>query len=174
MKEIEILKKAGCSERVIKHCVAVCKKAVEIASKIDGADLELVRIGALLHDIGRSKTHGVEHGVVGGKIARELGFSDKVVRIIERHVGAGIPKEEAIKLGLPPKDYIPETLEEKIVAYADNLTNGTKHISFEEFLRKLKKRLGNNHAAIERAIRLHRELSEKLQTNKRQIQRTKL
>lgn len=113
MKEIEILKKAGCSERVIEHCVAVCKKAVEIASKIDGVDLELVRIGALLHDIGRSKTHGVEHGVVGGKIARELGFSDKIVRIIERHVGAGIPKEEAIKLGLPPKDYIPETLEEK-------------------------------------------------------------
>jgi uncharacterized protein (TIGR00295 family) len=64
----------------------------------------------------------------GAKIAIELGLPLSIVNIIERHVGAGIPFEEAENLGLPPKDYIPITLEEKIVSHADNLIdNDQKH-----------------------------------------------
>ena len=50
----------------------------------------------MLHDIGRSKTQGIMHGVEGAKIATELGLPEAIVNIIERHLGAGIPKEEAM------------------------------------------------------------------------------
>ena len=117
---IELLQENGCSDEVIKHCMAVRDVAVRIAKKAD-ADLKLVEAGALLHDIGRSQTHGILHAVEGVRIARRIGLPLSILYIIERHLGAGIAKEEAVKLGLPEKDYIPETLEEKIVAHADNL-----------------------------------------------------
>jgi uncharacterized protein len=56
---------------VIKHCEAVAELAVEIAKACKekglNVNLELVEIGALLHDIGRSKTHSVHHAMAGAK-----------------------------------------------------------------------------------------------------------
>lgn len=116
-KALSILKNL-CSENVVEHCLAVSEYAYELALAIKNkgyeVDVELVRLGGLLHDIGRSRTHGIEHGVVGAEILRELGFDEKLALIAERHIGAGITKEEAIELGLPPKDYLPITLEEKL------------------------------------------------------------
>ncbi len=67
---LNLLKKEGASEKVIKHCIAVSECAVEIASKISkknniDVDLNLVETGGLLHDLGRSKTHGIAHGIAG-------------------------------------------------------------------------------------------------------------
>ena len=109
--------------QVISHVEKVTKKAIEIGrilrEKGVDVDLELLEMGGYLHDIGRSVTHGVRHGIESGKILRKLGFSEPLIKLVERHVGAGITKEEATKLGLPSQNYIPETLEEKILAYAD-------------------------------------------------------
>ena len=102
---IELLKENGCSDEVIKHCMAVRDVALKIAKKAD-ADLKLVEAGALLHDIGRSKTHGIFHAIEGVRIGRKVGLPINILYIIERHLGAGIPREEAVKLGLPDKDYI--------------------------------------------------------------------
>ncbi len=154
---IELLKKNGCSEKVINHCKAVRDIAVKIAKKAN-ADVNLVEAGALLHDIGRSKTHDILHAVEGVKIAKRLELPDKIINIIERHIGAGVPKEETKKLGLPCKDYVPLTLEEKIVCHADNLTNDCKRQDIE---REVEKALNNgqkNYA--ERLKNLHKELSE--------------
>lgn len=108
---------------IINHIEKVTKKALDIGRKLKekgfDVDLELLEIGGYLHDIGRSVTHGVSHGVESGRIVRELGFSDPVINLVERHVGAGITAEEASRLGLPKRNYIPETLEEKILSYAD-------------------------------------------------------
>jgi len=108
---------------VINHIEMVTKKALEIGKKLKEkgfkVDLELLEIGSYLHDIGRSVTHGVGHAVESARIIKDLGFSEPIIRLVERHVGAGITAEEAEKLGLPKRDYIPETLEEKILAYAD-------------------------------------------------------
>jgi uncharacterized protein (TIGR00295 family) len=117
---IQYLQEAGCSEEVICHCKAVRDVAVRIAEKAH-ADIKLVEAGALLHDIGRSKTHGIQHAIEGVKIAEQLGLPIQIVFIIKRHIGAGINKDEAIRLGLPEDDYIPETLEEKIVCHADSM-----------------------------------------------------
>ena len=161
---LKILKDAGCSSDVIKHCRAVARLAVQIAKKCAengvSVDLELVHIGALLHDIGRSKTHSVHHAVIGAKIARSLGLPEPIIAIIERHVGGGISPEEAAKLGWPDGNYMPESIEEKIVSYADKLIEGAKIVSIDETLKKIKKELGPNHPAIERIKRIHEEISK--------------
>lgn len=65
--------------------------------------------GAILHDVGRSKTQSIYHALIGAEILKEKEFPIEIVKITERHIGAGIPKEEAITLNLPPRDYLPIT-----------------------------------------------------------------
>lgn len=154
---IEILNDLNCPIHLINHSKAVCKKALKLSSNFD-VDIELVETGALLHDIGRSKTNGIDHAVVGAEILKNMGFPDSVVNIALRHIGAGIPKEEAIQLGLPPQDYIPLTLEEKIVAHADNLTHWDKEVDLDFVIKKWNERLGKNHPSIPRIIKLHKEI----------------
>ena len=81
------------------------------------------------------------------------------MNIIERHLGAGIPLEEAAMLGLPPKDYMPITLEEKIVAHADNLIDNDREHPIEKEVEKALKKGHTKHA--QRLLELHRELSER-------------
>ena len=160
---IEIIRQVGCSRGVICHCINVSKIAQRIAKEVKKSghdiDLELVEIGALLHDIGRSRTHGIMHGTQGGEIARELGLPSTLVNIIERHIGAGIPIEEARELGLPEGNYIPETLEEKIVSYADKLSEGTGEIEIKVTMKKFAEELGVSHPALERLKALHVEIT---------------
>ena len=94
-REIELLKKENTPENVIEHSKAVCTKAMKIASNFDNVDCDLIRKGALLHDIGRSRTHGITHAIEGVEIARGYGYSEDVLNIIERHIGAGITESEA-------------------------------------------------------------------------------
>ena len=77
-----LLKKCGCSEEVIKHCLAVRNIAVKIAKKAN-ADVELVEAGALLHDIGRSITHDTPHIIKGGKIAKKLDLPEEVIVLLQ-------------------------------------------------------------------------------------------
>jgi tRNA (cytidine56-2'-O)-methyltransferase len=81
-----------------------------------------------------------------------------LIRIIERHIGGGITKADSELLGLPVKDYSPETLEEAIVAHADNLVAGTKRTTVEEAVAELV-RAGLNEPAM-RVLALHKELSD--------------
>jgi len=168
---IAMLIKAGCSSSVIDHCKTVARYAKEIAVKINenavkngnlaDIDIDSVFIGGMLHDIGRSKTHGIRHAIEGGAIAVENGLDEKLVRIIERHIGAGIPMDEALTLGLPEKDYMPVTIEEKIVAHADNLISGDKIGTFEELMINLKRK-DFDEKVIRRFIKLNDEITAML------------
>lgn len=154
-----LLRAAGCDEGVVRHCNAVADLALELARRHpDSVDERLVFKGALLHDLGRARSHGVDHGVVGGAMARALGLDEEIVRIIERHIGAGLTAAEAETLGLPPRDFIPETLEEKIVAHADNLIMGWRRTSIEEAIADFKAELGEAHPSIRRMLALHKEV----------------
>ncbi len=143
-KALQILRDEGCSEKVIAHCIAVSEHAAEIAEKLVASgrsvDVELVTIGGLLHDLGRCRTHGIDHAVVGADMAMQLGLDPLVVNIIKKHIGAGITIEETKELALPEDDYIPFTLEEKIVAHADNFTSGDTRITMTKLMEKMKKR----------------------------------
>ncbi len=153
-----MLKKENTPDNVIEHSLAVYKKAMEIAANFDNADKDLIKKGALLHDIGRSKTHGITHAIEGVEIARGYGYDEDVLNIIERHIGAGITEEEAEKLGLPVKSYLPETLEEKIVAHADNLISGSEEVDIDFVIAKWKRRIEDSQDNIERLIELDNEL----------------
>ena len=143
---LKIHSKLGSSETVISHCEAVAEIANSLAESFEEkgipVDSKSIYAAALLHDIGRNRTHSIKHGYVGAQIALENGVDEKVAEIISRHVGAGITPEEAPDLGLPPdRSYIPETLEEKIVCFADKVVgpNGQPvplEVEIEKFKRK--------------------------------------
>ena len=164
---------------VINHIEKVTKKALEIGKKLKekgfDVDLELLEIGSYLHDIGRSVTHGVSHGVESSKILRRMEFPDSVINLVERHVGAGITTEEAVKLGLPRRNFIPETLEEKILSYADKFLeselvfktingeqiverNDVEYDSIEPTLKRFRKKFGSKSPIVLRLEMLRNEM----------------
>jgi uncharacterized protein len=156
----DIYEKLDCPEEVLKHCQVVEKRALTLARSFSPhVDLELIKNGALLHDVGRCQSNDISHAIVGARLLKEMEFSSDLTRIVERHIGAGILPQEALKLGLPPKDYTPQTLEEKIVAHADNLVHNQEEVSLNFVLRKWEKRLGPGHPSLERLTRLHHEVA---------------
>jgi uncharacterized protein len=160
---IELLRKYNCPPEVINHCEEVAKLALEIAGKLEKkgikVDLKLVEAGALLHDIGRSKSHAVDHGAVGAKIAELEGLPEAVVRIIRRHVGGGITAQEAEKFGWSKDVYAPVTLEEKIVSYADKLIDNSKRVPIDLEIERLRV---EHRDAAERVRKLHEEITRLL------------
>ena len=160
-KTLKLLLQSGCSPKVVKHCKAVAKVATEIAEACKkkglNVDMKLVEVGALLHDIGRSKTHSVHHAILGAEIAESQKLPNAIIAIIERHVGGGITSEEAEKLGWPVKDYLPQTLEEKIVSYADKLIEGSKRVPIERTIKKFSKKIPQS--SVDGMKRLHEEFS---------------
>ncbi len=158
---IEILKRNHCSEKVIQHTQAVSALAVEIAKQVQAknhpVNLQLVEVGALLHDLGRSQTHSVDHAIVGAKLAQQEGLPEEIVSIIKRHVGAGITTQEAQWLGWPKDNYIPQTLEEKIVSYADKRIDSNRQIPIEDTINQLQSE--NMAEAAERVRKLDKEIS---------------
>lgn len=163
---LSILEKEGTAPQVIEHCKTVARQAAVFSEKASSkgmvVDRELVTIGALLHDIGRSKTHEPSHGFVGGKLLRDIGVDERIARIAERHVGAGIPADEAKTLGLPERDFIPETIEEKIVCYADKVAFGTRIGTAGEVVAQLEEQLGATHPAIGRLKKFCAEMEKRL------------
>lgn len=160
---LKLLKQVGCSKKVVEHCRMVADLATDVAVACRvrrlRVDISLVRIGALLHDIGRSKTHSFDHGIVGGQIARNAGLPASLVSIIERHVGAGIARNEAERLGWPIRSYIPASREERIVAYADKLVRSSTRISFNKALERFRRDKNTSEEAVERLRQWHQEFS---------------
>ncbi len=158
---LDLLREEGCSESVIRHVKAVKVVSTRIAQRIVESghhlNLELVKVGALLHDIGRWETHDISHGIEGARILRDKGL-ERIAPFAENHLGAGITAEEAEKLDIPKRDYLPNSLEEKIVTYGDNLIRGSEVQSFEDALEELRKELGPDHPSLERFKDIHQEL----------------
>ena len=97
----------------------------------------------MLHDIGIFKCDaagilcfGTEpyicHGRIGAELLRSEGFP-RHARVCERHTGAGITKAQIIaqNLPLPQQDFLPETMEEKVICYADKFFSKT-HLDREK------------------------------------------
>ena len=155
---IQILKDERCKRSIIEHVCTVHAIAMEMARR-SGADLRLVSAGALLHDVGRSRTQGLFHVVEGVKIAEARKLPEPLVKVIQHHVAAGFTPGEAKALGLPEGDYMPTTLEEKIVCHADNLVKGpdgvqTLEEASAEVLRK------GHEITVQRMRVMHKELSK--------------
>jgi len=126
-----------------------------------GIDVNSLILGALLHDIGRSVTHDISHGVIGSIIAKEEGFPDKICLLIERHVGAGLTLEEAREFGLPERAYVPVSMEEKILAAVDNLAFGDRLVAKEDFVKDIERKFDSGEVA-QRFFALYEEVSNML------------
>lgn len=116
-------------ELVHTHCEIVCAIAERLADG-QGADLALVRAGCLLHDIGVYRLYSggvldharyIRHGVLGHNLLAEAGFAETLRRFCSCHVGVGFTRDDVRRrnLPIPEADYLPETVEERLVMYAD-------------------------------------------------------
>lgn len=117
-----------------KHSEQVASLAVEIARNNPHLpiDLTFLHETAMLHDIGVFRTHApsincqgdahyIQHGIIGAELLRAEGL-EAHARVCERHIGVGLTINDIVAqdLPLPHRDMLPETLEEKLVCYADN------------------------------------------------------
>jgi uncharacterized protein len=144
----DLLREAGCSEKIILHCGAVRDIALEYAGRNTLVSARLVNDGALLHDIGRGKSHTILHAQQGADHLRQIGISEEVARIVECHTGGGLTADECTVLRLSPRHCIPQTTEEKIVCHADNLVEGKRRVNME--------------ASLASAIHLKRRVRERM------------
>ena len=172
---------------LVEHSKAVAQLATNIVSLHPelNADANFVYEGAMLHDIGITQTFApgiycfgtadyICHGTQGAQMLRALQLP-KHACVCERHTGAGITADEvrALQLPIPVADYTPQTIEEKIVCYADKFFSKTlkqpdnysshndysklrEQKSFERALRSVAK-YGN--APRERFLALHQMLA---------------
>lgn len=117
----------------LRHCRCVADLALEIARQknlpLDPSEIEAA---AMLHDIGIFLTHApsiqchgsepyLRHGVLGAELLRREGAPGFLADVAERHTGSGLTADEIIESGMPlePRDYLPRTLIEKLICYAD-------------------------------------------------------
>ncbi len=122
---------------LVTHSLLVTGKARDLATSYlrrhpqAKLDLEFLTEAAILHDIGIGRCdapeihcHGSEpyirHGVIGREILEAEGLPRHAL-VCERHSGSGISAAEVRdeKLPMPLRDYVPVSLEEKIICVAD-------------------------------------------------------
>lgn len=123
-EDVKMLQDAGMSAQDLDHSLKVAGQALDIARRVKAdVDMELVGRGALFHDLGKAKTHAIEHGRIGAEMGQALGLSSAITDIMEKHIRGGLTAAEAEELGLPVKDYTLHKLEERIIIYADRLVD---------------------------------------------------
>lgn len=126
-------KKSIVGKKLHIHSEMVAKRALLIAEKHPELETnkKFIKEAAMLHDIGINLTKApklgcygeheyITHGYLGANLLRSLGYP-KHARVCERHTGTGLTKEEVKmrKIPIPVIDYTPESIEEKIICYAD-------------------------------------------------------
>ncbi|MDE6479435.1 MAG: HDIG domain-containing protein [Muribaculaceae bacterium] len=118
---------------LLTHSEMVARKALTVAEAAKlNIDRDFVYNAAMLHDIGifRCDASGIycygdepyiRHGIIGGELLRKEGVDEAFARVCERHTGSGLTAKEIAETGmpLPHMDFLPETLEEKLICYAD-------------------------------------------------------
>jgi len=134
------------------HSRGVADKALRIVDAHPELSLDrsFVEEAAMLHDIGifRCNAPGIQcfgeapyicHGHEGAELLRREGYP-RHARVCERHTGAGLTVAEirlqALPLEIPPcpagvspqawEPFLPETLEEQLICYADKFFSKTR------------------------------------------------
>jgi ribonuclease Y len=108
------------------HAVETAKLAAVIAAEL-GADVDVARMGALLHDLGKAVDHNVEgtHAQLGAEIAKRYGVPPRVVNAIASH----------------HHEVEQESVEAAIVEAADAISGarpGARRESLENYLKRVR------------------------------------
>ena len=123
---------------VYQHCLIVCGIAEQLHARAGlDSDIDLVRAGCLLHDIGVYRLYDaageldhanyIRHGLLGYDLLLAEGFPEAICRFASCHTGMGLSRQDVLRqrLPLPPADYLAETGEEALVMYADKFHSKT-------------------------------------------------
>ena len=139
---------------LVMHSRSVADKALAIARMHPemNLDLSFIEEAAMLHDIGIFRCnapdidcHGeaeyICHGYLGAELMRAEGYP-RHARVCEWHTGTGITLAmiEERNLPLPHRDFMPETLEEQLICFADKFYSKTK-LDKEKSVEKVKQGL---------------------------------
>ena len=156
-----IINKYYSEENVLRHILLVHSRSVaDMALRISdmhpelNIDKQFVEEAAMLHDIGIFRCdapgiecHGTEpyilHGRIGAELLRKEGLP-RHARVCERHTGAGLSLDDIVSqnLPLPHQSFLPETVEERLICYADKFFSKTRldqQKTYEHVIRSLKK-----------------------------------
>lgn len=109
-----------------RHAIETAKLAAMLAAEL-GANVEVARLGGLLHDIGKAVDFEVEgtHALIGAEIARRYGIPEEVINCIEAH------HHEAEQ----------QSLEAIIVEVADAISGarpGARRESLEQYIKRIR------------------------------------
>lgn len=153
----EVLKKLGrlkfrtsYGQNQLAHAVETAKIASVIAAEL-GANVEIAKAGALLHDLGKAMDHNIEgtHAQIGAEFAQRYGVNPKVVNIIGAH----------------HHEIEQESIEAVIVEAADAISGarpGARREDLEQYIKRLRslENIANNHKGVESsyAIQAGREV----------------
>lgn len=147
-------------QNVLRHSVEMAKLAALMAEEL-GADQQIVKQGALLHDIGKALDQDLEgtHVEIGRKIAEKFGLDNKVIEAIESHHHDTDVAEHA------HKHEGPMSIEAMVVDAADTMSGGrpgARKDSFENYVKRLTdlENIANSYEGVEKtyAIQGGREL----------------
>ncbi len=137
-------------QNVLQHSVEMAHIAGMLAYEL-GADVEVAKAGALLHDIGKAVDHEVEgtHVDIGRRLLAKFGVDTRVIQAMQAH----------------HEEYPYETLESVIVQVADALSGGrpgARKDTVENYLKRLSQleAIANTFPGIEKtyALQAGREL----------------
>lgn len=130
-----------------KHCFAVADAAArvgEIVAQNRSIDCSFLWSAALLHDIGRYRTHDpLLHGAEGYKLLSMLNY-EKEAYVCASHILFGLNAAEAKHLGLPACDFVPHSIEEKLVSLVDFLIEYDQPTTLDRRFSSLRERNGGN------------------------------
>ena len=139
------------------HATDVTQKALSIAHKHPelAVDTQFLEEAAMLHDIGIFMTRAphihcrgdypyICHGYLGSDLLKSEGLA-KHALVCERHTGTGLSLKVILKrkLPIPHRDMRPQSLEEKIICFADKFFSKSK-LGKEKSLKKIRKQLGRH------------------------------
>lgn len=121
-------------QNILRHSVEMAKIAALIAQDL-GADVQICKQGALLHDIGKALDQDMEgtHVEIGRRIAEKFGLDAKVIEAIESHHHDTDVAEHA-------HSEHPQSLEAIIVDVADGISGsrpGARKDSYENYVKRL-------------------------------------
>ncbi|MFZ2621134.1 MAG: ribonuclease Y [Minisyncoccia bacterium] len=131
-------------QNVLAHSVEMTHIAGMLAEEI-GANVQIAKAGALVHDIGKALDHEVigTHVEIGRRILQKFGTDEDIIKAMQAH----------------HEEYPYETLESMIVQSADAISGGrpgARRDSVENYLKRLKdlEAVANSFKGVEKSYAL--------------------
>ena len=131
-------------QNVLQHSTEMAHISGMLAEEL-GADVQIAKAGALLHDIGKALDHEVQgtHVEIGRKILQKFGTDERIIKAMQSH----------------HEEYPYETIESIIVQTADAISGGrpgARRESVENYIKKLEdlEKIATSKPGVEKAYAL--------------------